>query len=172
MDLEKEIFDDAEEALPDEFAGMSADDILRRNRLLDNEIRVLKDESQRLTLDQQTMKEKVKENKEKIKLNNQLPYLVGNVVEILDIKPEEEDEEDGANIDLDSQRKGKCVVLKTSTRLVLTDLRAALLKVDVSSVGAEHLHTEQLCHSTALHSQANHSPACCGLRRCSCPKAW
>lgn len=116
MDLEKEIFDDAEEALPDEFQGMTADDILRRNRLLENEIRVLKDESQRLTLDQQTMKEKVKENKEKIKLNNQLPYLVGNVVEILEIKPEEEDEEDGANIDLDSQRKGKCVVLKTSTR--------------------------------------------------------
>ena len=116
MDLEKEIFDDAEEALPDEFQHMTADDILRRNRLLDNEIRVLKDESQRLTLDQQSMKEKVKENKEKIKLNNQLPYLVGNVVEILDIKPEEEDEEDGANIDLDSQRKGKCVVLKTSTR--------------------------------------------------------
>lgn len=116
MDLEKEIFDDAEEALPDEFQGMTADDILRRNRLLGNEIRVLKDESQRLTLDQQSMKEKVKENKEKIKLNNQLPYLVGNVVEILEIKPEEEDEEDGANIDLDSQRKGKCVVLKTSTR--------------------------------------------------------
>ena len=166
MDLEKEIFDDAEEALPDEFAGMSADDILRRNRLLDNEIRVLKDESQRLTLDQQTMKEKVKENKEKIKLNNQLPYLVGNVVEILDIKPEEEDEEDGANIDLDSQRKGKCVVLKTSTRLVLTNLRAALLTVDVSSVGAQHLHAEQLCHGTALHLQANHFPACCGLGRC------
>lgn len=119
MDLEKEIFDDAEEALPDEFADMSGDDILRRNRLIDNEIRVLKDESQRLTLDQQSMKEKVKENKEKIKLNNQLPYLVGNVVEILDIKPEEEDEEDGANIDLDSQRKGKCVVLKTSTRSVV-----------------------------------------------------
>ena len=116
MDLEKEIFEDAEEALPDEFQGMTADDILRRNRLLENAIRVLKDESQRLTLDQQSMKEKVKENKEKIKLNNQLPYLVGNVVEILDIKPEEEDEEDGANIDLDSQRKGKCVVLKTSTR--------------------------------------------------------
>ncbi len=29
---------------------------------------------------------------------------------------DEEDEEDGANVDLDSQRKGKAVVLKTSTR--------------------------------------------------------
>lgn len=28
------------------------------------------------------MKEKIKENKDKIKLNMQLPYLVGNVVEV------------------------------------------------------------------------------------------
>ncbi|KAJ6434489.1 hypothetical protein OIU84_018077 [Salix udensis] len=33
-----------------------------------------------------------------------------------EMNPEDEAEEDGANIDLDSQRKGKCVVLKTSTR--------------------------------------------------------
>jgi hypothetical protein len=58
----------------------------------------------------------VKENKDKIKLNNQLPYLVGNVVEVLEMQPEEDEEEDGANVDLDSQRRGKCVVLKTSTR--------------------------------------------------------
>eukprot|EP00891_Asterochloris_glomerata_P001618 jgi/Astpho2/1618/Aster-07937 len=117
MELEQQIFgDDAQDDLPEELKQMSADDIARRSRLLDNEIRVLKDESQRLQLDQQTMKEKVKENKEKIKLNNQLPYLVGNVVEVLTVKPEEEDEEDGANVDLDSQRQGKCVVLKTSTR--------------------------------------------------------
>ncbi|DBA96755.1 hypothetical protein WJX77_008917 [Trebouxia sp. C0004] len=135
MDLEKEIFDDAEEALPDEFQGMTADDILRRNRLLENEIRVLKDESQRLTLDQQSMKEKIKENKEKIKLNNQLPYLVGNVVEILDIKPEEEDEEDGANIDLDSQRKGKCVVLKTSTRQTIFLPVVGLVDADTMKPG-------------------------------------
>jgi len=62
------------------------------------------------------VKEKIKENQEKIKLNKQLPYLVGNIVEILEMSPEDDAEEDGANIDLDSQRKGKCVVLKTSTR--------------------------------------------------------
>lgn len=115
--MEREIFDDAEaEALPDEFAQMSADDILRRARLLDNEIRVLKGETTRLTLDQGSMNERIRENKEKIKLNNQLPYLVGNIVEILDVVPDEEEEEDGAAVDLDSQRQGKCVVLKTSTR--------------------------------------------------------
>ncbi|CAN6372769.1 unnamed protein product [Urochloa humidicola] len=37
-------------------------------------------------------------------------------LKILEMNPEDEAEEDGANIDLDSQRKGKCVVLKTSTR--------------------------------------------------------
>ena len=58
----------------------------------------------------------IKDNKDKIKLNNQLPYLVGNVVEVLEMQPEEDDEDDGANVDLDAQRRGKCVVLKTSTR--------------------------------------------------------
>jgi 26S proteasome regulatory subunit T5 len=78
------------------------------------------------------MKEKIRDNGEKIKQNKVLPYLVGNVVEvsphignynqlinstiyqILNIDPE--GEEDGANQDLDSMRKGKCAVIKTSTR--------------------------------------------------------
>eukprot|EP00894_Picocystis_sp_ML_P000658 jgi/Pico_ML_1/51175/g2254.t1 len=99
----------------EEILQMSAEDIARRTRLIENEIRVLKDEHQRLQLDQNSTKERIKDNMEKIKLNKQLPYLVGNVVEVLNINPDEE-EEDGANVDLDSQRKGKCVVLKTSTR--------------------------------------------------------
>ncbi len=32
------------------------------------------------------------------------------------MQPEEDEEDDGANVDLDAQRRGKCVVLKTSTR--------------------------------------------------------
>lgn len=95
---------------------MSTEDIVRATRLLDNEVRVLKDELQRNNLELENVKDKIKENQEKIKLNKQLPYLVGNIVEILEMNPEDEAEEDGANIDLDSQRKGKCVVLKTSTR--------------------------------------------------------
>eukprot|EP00244_Chara_vulgaris_P000602 TRINITY_DN10_c1_g2_i3.p1 TRINITY_DN10_c1_g2~~TRINITY_DN10_c1_g2_i3.p1 ORF type:complete len:443 (+),score=130.75 TRINITY_DN10_c1_g2_i3:305-1633(+) len=117
----RDIFDDEDGMGEDldglgEIARMAPDDIVRRTRLLDNEIRVHKEESQRLQLELEGTKEKIKENQEKIKLNKQLPYLVGNVVEILDVNPEEEAEEDGANVDLDSQRKGKCVVLKTSTR--------------------------------------------------------
>lgn len=71
----------------------------------------------RISHEHQSQKEKIKENKEKIKLNKTLPYLVSNVIEILDIDPQG-DEEEGANVDLDSQRKGKCAVIKTSTRQV------------------------------------------------------
>lgn len=46
----------------------------------------------------------------------QLPYLVGNVVELLDLDVEEEAAEEGANIDLDATRVGKSAVIKTSTR--------------------------------------------------------
>jgi len=34
------------------------------------------------------------------------------------VDPQDLGEEDGANVDLDSQRKGKCAVIKTSTRQV------------------------------------------------------
>lgn len=165
-----------DDGLPAEFVTLSADDIARRARLLDNEVRVLRDDATRLNLEQANLSEKVKkeagevkkerqrerktmeadsmcllvkganrpfpldarslltldlslsknkksqikENKEKIKLNNQLPYLVGNIVEVLDSGEgsdgEEEAEEDGAAADADAGRRGKCVVLKTSTR--------------------------------------------------------
>jgi hypothetical protein len=49
-------------------------------------------------------------------LARQLPYLVGNVVELLDLDPTAESQEEGANIDLDATRVGKSAVIKTSTR--------------------------------------------------------
>lgn len=42
----------------------------------------MKSENKRLAYEQQAMKERIKDNKEKIKMNKQLPYLVGNVVEV------------------------------------------------------------------------------------------
>ena len=48
--------------------------------------------------------------------SRQLPYLVGNVVELLDLDVEKEAAEEGANIDLDATRVGKSAVIKTSTR--------------------------------------------------------
>jgi hypothetical protein len=87
MDLDG-VFEDGEAELMRDLEGSTAEDVTMRTRLLENEIRVLRDESNRLALDLQSDKERVKENMEKIKMNKQLPYLVGNVVEILDLKPE------------------------------------------------------------------------------------
>ena len=87
MDLDG-VLDEGEADMMRELENSSLEDVQMRQRLLENEIRVLRDESNRLALDLQGDKEKVKENFEKIKMNRQLPYLVGNVVEILDLKPE------------------------------------------------------------------------------------
>ncbi|KAK1280677.1 hypothetical protein QJS04_geneDACA014896 [Acorus gramineus] len=118
-----------------QLSSMTTDDIVRASRLLDNEVRVLKDEHHRTTLEVDALKEKIRENQEKIKLNKQLPYLVGNIVEILEMKPEDEAEEDGANVDLDSQRKGKCVVLKTSTRQTIFLPVVGLVDPDILKPG-------------------------------------
>jgi 26S proteasome regulatory subunit T5 len=46
-------------------------------------------------------------------VNKTLPYLVSNVIELLEL--EDTQEEEGANVDLDAH-KTKCAVIKTSTR--------------------------------------------------------
>ncbi|KAJ1910880.1 26S proteasome regulatory subunit 6A, partial [Tieghemiomyces parasiticus] len=104
-------FDD----LDSEILRSSNEDIANRTRLVENEIRVMKSEQARLQHEKSAMVEKIRDNQQKISMNRQLPYLVANVVEILDINPDDE-EEDGANVDLDSMRRGKCAVIKTSTR--------------------------------------------------------
>ena len=60
MDVYNSIFEDGGDALPEEFKTMTAEDILRRTRLLDNDIRVLKDDSTRLSLEHSGLKEKVR----------------------------------------------------------------------------------------------------------------
>lgn len=69
MDIEAEVFGDTaggapggppDDGLPPEFAAMSADDIARRTRLLDTEVRVLRDESTRLGLEQANLTERVR----------------------------------------------------------------------------------------------------------------
>lgn len=100
--------------IPPEIMALGTDEVMTRIRLIENDIKVMKSETLRLQHEQSVMKEKIRDNGEKIKQNKVLPYLVGNVVEILDVDPEGED--DGANRDLDSMRKGKCAVIKTSTR--------------------------------------------------------
>ena len=53
-----------------------------RARAVDMEIKVFKSEKLRLTHELASMREQLKDNVEKVKLNKQLPYLVSNVVEV------------------------------------------------------------------------------------------
>eukprot|EP00834_Sanchytrium_tribonematis_P003952 NODE_173_length_14219_cov_0.603824.p4 type:complete len:394 gc:universal NODE_173_length_14219_cov_0.603824:2856-4037(+) len=96
----------------DEFANAPAEEIIDRTRLIENEIKVLKSEFQRLQHEQSQMNAQVKDNTEKIARNKQLPYLVGNVIELLELENEEEED---AQMDIDATRESAAVV-KTSTR--------------------------------------------------------
>ncbi len=95
----------------------------------------MKNDIVRISHETQSTRDRIKDNKEKIKVNKTLPYLVSNVIEVnlnlksirnnfflqkkqlFDLDPQGEEDE-GANIDLDAQRQGKCAVIKTSTRQV------------------------------------------------------
>ncbi|KAL7665030.1 AAA+ ATPase domain-containing protein [[Candida] zeylanoides] len=100
-------------AIDSEILASATADIVNRTRLLDNDIKVMRSESQRLTHEKTTMLERIKDNQEKINNNKQLPYLVGNVVELLDLDAEEQS---GASVDEDAARVGRSAVIKTSTR--------------------------------------------------------
>lgn len=66
-DAEKK--EDEEELLDEEILHSSTADIVKRRRMLENEMRIMKSEFQRLTHEQSTMREKVKDNQEKIENN-------------------------------------------------------------------------------------------------------
>lgn len=101
----------AEDAKMDEEAGggeddetrhMTASELRQRIHLISNDIRVMKSDVQRITHESRGQRDRIRENQEKVKLNKQLPYLVANVVEVLD-----PDAEDGAC----SKRENQCVRL-------------------------------------------------------------
>lgn len=83
--------DEAKEQEEDEDTRhMSISELRQRIHLINNDIRVMKSDVQRITHESRGQRERIRENQEKVKLNKQLPYLVANVVEVL-----EPDAEDG-----------------------------------------------------------------------------
>ena len=93
-DQPEETWDD----IPEDVLNSTTDEILTRIRLIDNDVKVclfplskycnftkvqvMRSETLRLQHEQSTMKEKIRDNGEKVKQNKVLPYLVGNVVEV------------------------------------------------------------------------------------------
>ena len=85
-------WDEAEQdGIREEVLKMSTEEIIQRTRLLDSEIKIMKSEVLWVTHELQAMKNKTKENIEKIKVNKTLPYLVSNIIELLDVDPKDQE---------------------------------------------------------------------------------
>jgi 26S proteasome regulatory subunit T5 len=68
-DAEMQDAEPEEEQLDEEILNSSTRDIVARRRLLENDMRIMKSEFQRLTHEKATMNEKIKDNLEKIENN-------------------------------------------------------------------------------------------------------
>eukprot|EP00937_MAST-01D_sp_MAST-1D-sp2_P007257 g7257.t1 len=98
-----------------QLASMTNEEVRQTTAMLDNQLRIVQSDMNVIQQEAQMKKDRIKENNEKIKLNKTLPYLVANIVEVLELPPEE-DAEDGECREEDASRKGKSAVVKTSTR--------------------------------------------------------
>ena len=77
----------------DETRHMTIGELRQRIHLINNDIRVMKSDVQRINHESRGQRDRIRDNQEKVKLNKQLPYLVANVVEVL-----EPDAEDGTKV--------------------------------------------------------------------------
>eukprot|EP00548_Thalassiothrix_antarctica_P003835 CAMPEP_0194132404 /NCGR_PEP_ID=MMETSP0152-20130528/2884_1 /TAXON_ID=1049557 /ORGANISM="Thalassiothrix antarctica, Strain L6-D1" /LENGTH=454 /DNA_ID=CAMNT_0038827455 /DNA_START=30 /DNA_END=1394 /DNA_ORIENTATION=+ len=104
----------------DETRHMTIGELRQRIHLINNDIRIMKSDVQRITHESRGQRDRIRDNQEKVKLNKQLPYLVANVVEILEPDAEdgleEEEKESGEAADADANRKTRSAVVRTSTR--------------------------------------------------------
>ncbi|PHH61652.1 hypothetical protein CDD81_8063 [Ophiocordyceps australis] len=118
------VMKDDGDVIDEEILSLGTADIIARRRLLENDSRIMKSEFSRLSHEKAAMMEKIKDNRDKISNNRQLPYLVGNVVELLDLDPTAESAEEGANIDLDATRPGDLIGVNKDSYLILDTLPA------------------------------------------------
>jgi len=69
MEVDDEPKKDDEDDIDPDVLSASTNDIINRRRLLDNDLRVMRQEFQRLTHEKSSMKDKIKDNLEKIENN-------------------------------------------------------------------------------------------------------
>ena len=104
----------------DELADKSDNDLISATRDLEAEVRKLKNQMNKLTQDSKMLDARVKENQEKLKLSTQLPHIVANVGEILDVEDEEDEGKEGSGFAIKKTEKQantkKALVIKTTGR--------------------------------------------------------
>ncbi|ORX36088.1 endopeptidase [Kockovaella imperatae] len=99
--------------IPESVLESDAQEIRLQTRMIDSEVKMLRQENLRLSHEREQMVEKIADNTKKISQNKVLPYLVSKVVEILDVDSEIQE---GATHNEQNAKKSKCAVIKTSTR--------------------------------------------------------
>jgi 26S proteasome regulatory subunit T5 len=62
--------------------SMTNEELRQRRTMIENEVRIFQGEERRINFEKRTQQQAIKENKEKIKLNKALPWLIANVVEV------------------------------------------------------------------------------------------
>jgi ATP-dependent 26S proteasome regulatory subunit len=91
---------------------MSVSELRQRIHLINNDIRVMRSDVQRITHESRGQRDRIRENQEKVKVNKQLPYLVANVVEVL-----EPDAEDGESMKRAIDSPLSPMIISTGKRL-------------------------------------------------------
>lgn len=115
-ELEAAVWGGQSDAFLDSITTMSNDELRQSIRALDNEIRIMKSDMSRIKHEAGQQRAHIKDNKEKIKLNKALPFLVANVIEIVDPYVDPAEDNDGSSTDLSLTPQCKGAVVKTSTR--------------------------------------------------------
>lgn len=95
--------------------------------MLENNIRIYKNEERQLDQEMAAIRGQIQDNKEKMENQKVLPYLVANIVEIIEvIKPAEEGEGGAVRAPV----KMKCPIIKTTTRQTIFLPVAGLVDVE------------------------------------------
>jgi ATP-dependent 26S proteasome regulatory subunit len=80
----------------DELAGLTDADLQTKIRDMEAEMRRNRQQMTRITQEQRLFDARLNENTEKLKMSTQLPHLVANVGELLDVEVEEDEGQEGS----------------------------------------------------------------------------
>jgi 26S proteasome regulatory subunit T5 len=99
-----------------EVNALTNEDLVSKTREFEAEIRKTKTQITRITNDIKNLDVRIKENKEKLNMSTQLPHMVANVGEILDVEEDEEDKDTSGFKQENVSKTKKAMVVKTTGR--------------------------------------------------------
>lgn len=99
-----------------EVEELTDEQIQSRIKMLENNIRILRNEDSQVTHEMAQITVSINDHKDKVKNQRVLPYLVANVVELVEVDRDRDPDDAAAGR---PPKKMKCVIIKTTTRQVL-----------------------------------------------------